>query len=202
MQNKQPSREAGATLSEALALSLPAAPLAQSFREDVLSKPERAGVGFAERERQKTTVGDEFFFRSEQKKALARFVSRSAVRLSSSKKIQDGAPAFAPASFFPPPTPFKNKTQRTSLEPRFFASVWESITALMARSVKRSKTALTTRERRVAVDDADEVIGALPARSAAGREDPRARRAVRIDESAPAAATTRAERAPEARAAA
>ena len=85
------------------------------------------------------------------------------------------------------------------------ASVWESITALMARSVKRSNTALTTSEeggeerRRGAVDDV--VAGApLPARrSAAGREDPRARRAAPTEEAWPAAATTRAERDAEAR---
>ena len=72
----------------------------------------------------------------------------------------------------------------------------------MARSVKRSKTALTTSEEgRRDADDVD-VTGALPARSAEGRDDPRARRAVRTEEVWPAAATTRAERAPEARAAA
>ena len=104
----------------------------------------------------------------------------------------------------PPSNHPKHKTLRTSLEPSVLASVWESITALMARSVKRSNTALTTseeggEERRRGADDV--VAGApLPARrSAAGREDPRARRAAPTEEAWPAAATTRAERDAEAR---
>lgn len=118
---------------------------------------------------------------------------------------QDALSPLAPP-FSPPP---KNKL-RTSLEPRVLASVWESITALMARSVKRSNTAFTTSEeeeeerRRDADEDGDDndVIEALPARSAAGSEAPRARRAAPTEETCPATATTRAERDAEARAAA
>ena len=58
--------EAGATLAEALALILPPAPLAQSRPEKTLAAPERLEVDIAERQRQKTTVGDAFF-RSEKK---------------------------------------------------------------------------------------------------------------------------------------
>ena len=85
------------------------------------------------------------------------------------------------------------------------ASVWESITALMARSVKRSKTALTTsdeEERRrvvVVVADVELVIALLPARSAAGTADPRARRAAPREETGAADAATRTERVAEAR---
>ena len=83
------------------------------------------------------------------------------------------------------------------------ASVWESITALMARSVKRSKTALTTsgEERRVVDDDKDKADPLPALRSAAGTADPRARRAAeRGDSPRPAAAEMRTERDAEARA--
>ena len=84
------------------------------------------------------------------------------------------------------------------------ASVWESITALMARSVKRSNTALTTseeaeRRRDADADAADVVVTGEAPRSAAGRDDPRARRAAPTEEFCAAAATTRAERDAEAR---